>query len=516
MRLLLAFLALLWTAADAGAISQFPPRGVVIAADYGAKCDGSHDDAAAINAALAVGGHIILPSGVCMVSVPISTGPAILSGAGQGATIIKPSASMATVIDFNVGNGYGRVEDFDVVDTASSFATALINFSSGTLDAAGRTHPIAVIRSVGLYCGNPDGILVNNPSFRNNNLDVDGIWALNCTHAFHINAPDYGGNSFFRNSRTYNGGVLLEGASFPTPSGSGAVPQGIRILNNNIFPLNSGPGVEIRNGLTFRIEQNIIDQHGANSNCIKLDTTVIPAASIQDVDITNNFCGGVSTIVTLNPNIDGILMVGSPYAVRMSGNWVYGWTGYGVSVNGLRISLSQHFSSTNTNGDINLNTSNASIFEPRLESTVGIATSGGVYCLLGGSVAGTLSSLSRNCGTVAFTDDALTWTKHQAVLPVALTDGSSIAVNGTDANAYTLTIAGNSHTLACPSTVSYGTYAFRFLNSGNATGFAVNSCYHFGGGTQPPWSTATGKVDVMFCQAFNNSTLECSASIDSR
>ncbi len=108
------------------------------------------------------------------------------------------------------------------------------------------------------------------------------------------------------------------------------------------------------------------------------------------------------------------------------------------------------------------------------------------------------------------------WSAHQAVAPVALTDGSSIAVNGTDANAYTLTIAGNSHTLACPSTVSYGVYAFRFLNSGGSTGFAVNACYHFTAGTQPGWSTAAGKIDAMFCQAFNNSTLECSASIDSR
>lgn len=116
----------------------------------------------------------------------------------------------------------------------------------------------------------------------------------------------------------------------------------------------------------------------------------------------------------------------------------------------------------------------------------------------------------------AYTNIPQTWTNHQGVSPVALSDGSSIAVNGTDANAYTLTVAGNGHTLSCPTTVSYGSYAFRFTNSGGVTGFAVNSCYHFASGTAPSWSVTNGKIDVMFCHAFDNSTLDCSASIDSR
>lgn len=116
------------------------------------------------------------------------------------------------------------------------------------------------------------------------------------------------------------------------------------------------------------------------------------------------------------------------------------------------------------------------------------------------------------CATdIADLDQENSFTKHQEPVPVALVDGSSITVTGTDANLYTLTVAGNSHTLACPSTIRKGTYNFRILNSGGATGFATASCYKYPGGTAPTWSTTNGFYDVLSCSAFDTSRLECNA-----
>jgi hypothetical protein len=105
---------------------------------------------------------------------------------------------------------------------------------------------------------------------------------------------------------------------------------------------------------------------------------------------------------------------------------------------------------------------------------------------------------------------------HQSVTPVVLVDGATVTPAGNNANSYTLTIVGNSHTLAAPTTPRTGSLNFRFLNSGGATGFTVASFYKFPGGTQPSWSTANGAFDVMSCQVFDVTRAACSAVLDVR
>ena len=110
------------------------------------------------------------------------------------------------------------------------------------------------------------------------------------------------------------------------------------------------------------------------------------------------------------------------------------------------------------------------------------------------------------------------FTMHQEPVPVALVDGATITPAGSDANLYTLTVAGNSHVLQCPTTIRKGTYNIRITNSGGVTGFSTitSNCYKFPGGTQPSWSSINGLIDVLTCSAFDNSRLECNALINSQ
>lgn len=111
---------------------------------------------------------------------------------------------------------------------------------------------------------------------------------------------------------------------------------------------------------------------------------------------------------------------------------------------------------------------------------------------------------------------AWTWTKSQAVTPVALTDGSSVAVDASLSNSFTLTVTGNSHTLANPTNVKTGqAFQFSILQDGSGhTGFATDTNYKYAGGTAPTWSTAASKKDIISCWADTATTLNCAAMID--
>lgn len=104
------------------------------------------------------------------------------------------------------------------------------------------------------------------------------------------------------------------------------------------------------------------------------------------------------------------------------------------------------------------------------------------------------------------------WVAHQQPVPVALTDAATVTPTGTDANLYTLTLSIPTTTLACPGTINYGTYNFRFKQDGTGSrAITTASCYKYPGGTTPTWSTAANAVDVLSCTAFDTSRLECNA-----
>jgi hypothetical protein len=455
MRVLLAILALLWVTGEACA-SAFPPAGTVIAADFGATCDGAHDDAAAINAALAVGGHVMLPPGNCMVSVSVNFNGngATLTGAGQFATTIKPSATMTQVINFSVGNNYGEISDLSIDDSAANHATYLIAYSS---DPTGTVHPFNQIRKAALSCGTAEGIFVTDTAGQSNNILIDAINSQNCALALDVNTAGHGNNSIIRNSRIVNGGLM-----FRTNSGLDT-PQGWLITGNIIFPFANASGIEIRSGQTYRIEHNIIDQPGGSNSCIKIDTTVLPAG-VGDVGITDNWCGGPGgPNPPLNPNISGFNLIGLPADVHFTGNLTTGFTGYGININGTSISVMDHHSAVNTNGDVNINASSVTLVSPQFRSTVGIASSGGTYCQIGGSITGTVPG-GQSCvvSSSPFTTQAGT------SYPLAATDCGT-TIRFTSNSAITVTTL-NSLWVGCQvSLVQAGTGQVTVANGSGAT-----------------------------------------------
>jgi hypothetical protein len=100
--------------------------------------------------------------------------------------------------------------------------------------------------------------------------------------------------------------------------------------------------------------------------------------------------------------------------------------------------------------------------------------------------------------TVAGLAVAQAFTKGQAGTPVALTDASSVAVDLSLANNFTLTLAGN-RTLAAPTNVTAGQSGVIVVTqdgTGSRT-LAYNSIYKFAGGTAPTLTTTASAVDVL-------------------
>jgi len=100
--------------------------------------------------------------------------------------------------------------------------------------------------------------------------------------------------------------------------------------------------------------------------------------------------------------------------------------------------------------------------------------------------------------TVAGLAVAQSFTKAQRGTPVALTDGSSVAVDLSLGNNFTLTLAGN-RTLAAPTNVTAGQSGVIVVTqdgTGSRT-LAYNSVYKFAAGTAPTLTTTASAVDVL-------------------
>jgi len=100
--------------------------------------------------------------------------------------------------------------------------------------------------------------------------------------------------------------------------------------------------------------------------------------------------------------------------------------------------------------------------------------------------------------TVAGLAVAQAFTKGQAGTPVALTDASSVAIDLSLGNNFSLTLAGN-RTLAAPTNVTAGQSGVIVVTqdgTGSRT-LAFNSIYKFAGGTAPTLTTTASAVDIL-------------------
>lgn len=141
------------------------------------------------------------------------------------------------------------------------------------------------------------------------------------------------------------------------------------------------------------------------------------------------------------------------------------------------------------------------------------ATGGAFTCT---KTSGTLfgTAATQNTGTSGANIPLLstnnTWGKGQAVSPFALTDGASIAVDATQSNSFTVTLAGN-RALANPTGIIAGQFLeFSFLQ--DATGsrtLSYGTNFKFPGGTAPVLTTAANAEDDMSCWARTTVILIC-------
>ncbi len=102
------------------------------------------------------------------------------------------------------------------------------------------------------------------------------------------------------------------------------------------------------------------------------------------------------------------------------------------------------------------------------------------------------------------------WSKNQSVIPVALTDGASVAVDASLSNNFTWTLTG-SHTLANPTNLTAG-MVLNFTIDMDATGGwtpSFGSAYKFPGGTAPTWVTTASAKNFMSCY-YDGTILRCS------
>ncbi len=110
-------------------------------------------------------------------------------------------------------------------------------------------------------------------------------------------------------------------------------------------------------------------------------------------------------------------------------------------------------------------------------------------------------------------DKNQTWTENQAMPPVILTDGSSIATNGLLRNYYKVTLTGDNHVLSNPTNTQPGNYTWFVYTGAGFTGFSTDTAFKFVGGT-PAWSSTAGKEDVISCLVDDTLTMACFAGID--
>lgn len=105
---------------------------------------------------------------------------------------------------------------------------------------------------------------------------------------------------------------------------------------------------------------------------------------------------------------------------------------------------------------------------------------------------------------------ANTFTKAQAVTPVALTDGATITPDLTLSNHFTLTLGGN-RALANPSSKTVGT-SFLIVIAQDATGsrtLSYGTDYEFPGGTAPTLTTTANGVDMISGYVYSSTRILC-------
>lgn len=238
---------------------------------FGAKGDGTTDDAAAIQAtitAVGFGGRVDVPPVASSYIIKASINvPALVDGisgiqftGSRSGSVISPGATMAQM--FNVTGQEVSITEIGLTN-ASGFAANGINVNATAIPAniSARISNCSIIGfgatplDAGIV-GTKVQMIISGNEFINNDTDmlltdgqgtiITGNYSIGARVPIHI-----------RLGAGDDPGTLT--------------PQGFQITNNTMLPnQNNGAGIQIDNGLEFYIAGNIIDCYGSDSVALQM------------------------------------------------------------------------------------------------------------------------------------------------------------------------------------------------------------------------------------------------------
>ena len=104
------------------------------------------------------------------------------------------------------------------------------------------------------------------------------------------------------------------------------------------------------------------------------------------------------------------------------------------------------------------------------------------------------------------------WTKNQSVTPFALTSGTTVAIDASKSNNFTLTM-GAACKLSNPTNLTTG-MVLNFAIDQDATGgraLTFDTMFKFPGGTAPTWAVTASAKNFLSCY-YDGTVLRCSGS----
>ena len=102
------------------------------------------------------------------------------------------------------------------------------------------------------------------------------------------------------------------------------------------------------------------------------------------------------------------------------------------------------------------------------------------------------------------------WTKNQSVTPVALTSGTTVAIDASLSNNFKLTMTGACK-LSNPTNLTEGMVLNFAVDENGTGGYALtfDTMYKFPGGTAPTWITTASAKNFLSCY-YDGTILRCS------
>ena len=303
----------IYTNPGAGAVAESLKtrfQNEVWASDFGAKCDGTTDDQAAIQAAITAGQTIgftkvNLPAGVCIIGSTITinnigsgTGNTWLQGSGINGTILRGKSTFtASGTLINVAGNNSVISDLHIDGNHISGINGVVMLSSTI--TSGQMSVIERNKFDGFDTGSANAVVMEGGYFR----ILDNMFVANATDILLYSLTDSGGASnglisenFSNTSNTF---VEVNNQS------AGSQPQGILISDNH--GIDNIYGVVSNSTLSLNIEGNILDRVGGATSFVAVALIGQAANNANsDVKVIGNWLAGTNYAIYVGDYMYGL------------------------------------------------------------------------------------------------------------------------------------------------------------------------------------------------------------------